>query len=364
MDFVRDKSKEDAGRIIEPGSLVIVFLHHDELDHVYMKPNEILNNKWGCFHHNDLIGQRFGSVWKSKIDKGWVYALAPTPELWARALPHRTQIVHELDASTIIFMLGLKPGYNVCESGTGSGAMSTTILRTIAPTGHLYTFEFNQVRALAAIEEFKQNKLSDMVTVTHRDVCSKGLSNQEDENYGFAPLGPQSVDAVFLDLPEPWLAIPQANKILKYNKRLCSYSPCIEQTQKTCIALRANGFHSIKTIETRLKTYDVLKTSFPIPDFGDDNDDGDDKNNEKSSLSSSSTSSSALSSSLSDKKEAKRPRNEVTTDKQCLVAKVNATMRGHSAFLTFAERGFGSTPSTTTTTTDITAESNIPASDN
>jgi tRNA (adenine57-N1/adenine58-N1)-methyltransferase catalytic subunit len=74
-----------------------------------------------------------------------------------------------LDASTIVFLLGLKPGHVVCESGTGSGAMSTTILRTIAPTGHLHTFEFNKVRADTAVEEFKQNGLGNMVTVRHRD---------------------------------------------------------------------------------------------------------------------------------------------------------------------------------------------------
>lgn len=33
------------------------------------------------------------------------------------------------------------------ESGTGSGAMSTSIMRAISPTGHLHTFEFNKFRA-------------------------------------------------------------------------------------------------------------------------------------------------------------------------------------------------------------------------
>lgn len=77
--------------------------------------------------------------------------------------------MHELDASTIVFLLGLKPGHIVCESGTGSGAMSTTILRTIKPTGHLNTFEFNKVRAEMAAIEFKSNGLEDLVTVRHRD---------------------------------------------------------------------------------------------------------------------------------------------------------------------------------------------------
>lgn len=32
-------------------------------------------------------------------------------------------------------------------------------MRTIAPTGFLYTFEFNEIRAKTAQEEFKENEL-------------------------------------------------------------------------------------------------------------------------------------------------------------------------------------------------------------
>lgn len=167
MDFGIEKDENT--RLIRTGSLVIVFLSHSELSHVYIKPGGILNNKWGSFHHDDVIGRSFGVTWQSRAQRGWVYALSPTPELWARALPHRTQIVHELDASVIVFMLGLKPGYVVCESGTGSGAMSTTIARSIAPTGHLHTFEFNESRVKAATEEFRANGLSHLITVRHRD---------------------------------------------------------------------------------------------------------------------------------------------------------------------------------------------------
>ena len=38
--------------------------------------------------------------------------------------------------------------------------------------------------------------------------------------------------------------------------RLCSFSPCIEQVQRTCQRLRANGFEEISTVECLRRTHE------------------------------------------------------------------------------------------------------------
>jgi tRNA (adenine57-N1/adenine58-N1)-methyltransferase len=63
-----------------------------------------------------------------------------------------------------------------------------------------------------------------LITVRHADVCGKFHGDA-----GFPGIKDHSVDAVFLDLPEPWLAIEQAKKILKPSRNICCYSPCMEQ---------------------------------------------------------------------------------------------------------------------------------------
>lgn len=239
---------QSRGDTIAVGDLVILFETHKSVTYAYVKENEIFQNRFGAFHHNDMIGKPFGCKVPSRISKGFMYLLAPTPELWSKALKHRTQIIYTPDASAIIFNCHLKPGSRVIEAGTGSGSLSTSFARTVAPSGHLFTFEFNQHRAETASIEFERNGLKDFVTVEHRDVCERGFPSE---------LMNKSIDAVFLDLPSPWKVIPYTKQVLKLNGSVCTYSPCIEQVQQTCDALREGGFQMIRTIETRLIPYEV-----------------------------------------------------------------------------------------------------------
>jgi tRNA A58 N-methylase Trm61 len=64
-----------------------------------------------------------------------------------------------------------------------------------------------------------------LITVECRDVCAK----VDHYGGGFGNLLDNSIDAVFLDLPEPWLVIPYAKRVLKPGSSICTYSPCIEQ---------------------------------------------------------------------------------------------------------------------------------------
>lgn len=60
--------------------------------------------------------------------------------------------------------------------------------------------------------------------------------------------------------------------------RICSFSPCIEQVQRTCLALEEHDFTEINTLEILLRVYNVRTISLQIPDLGQaagDNADGD-----------------------------------------------------------------------------------------
>lgn len=50
--------------------------------------------------------------------------------------------------------------------------------------------------------------------------------------------------------------------------RICSFSPCIEQVQRTCLALEEHDFTEINTLEILLRVYSVRTISLQIPDLG------------------------------------------------------------------------------------------------
>ncbi|XP_023149822.1 tRNA (adenine(58)-N(1))-methyltransferase catalytic subunit TRMT61A isoform X2 [Amphiprion ocellaris] len=244
---------------IQDGDVAIVYLSHNSVMPVKVQQGAQTQTRYGVIRHStDLIGQPYGS--KVTCSKGgWVYVLHPTPELWTVALPHRTQILYTTDIATITMMLELKPGSIVCESGTGSGSLSHAILRTIAPTGHLHTVEFHQQRAEKVQEEFAEHRVDHLVTVRNQDVCKDG--------FGVTGVA----DAIFLDIPSPWEAVGHAKAAMKrQGGRLCSFSPCIEQVQRTCQALVDQGFEEINTLEVLLRIHDVRTVSLPLPDFGPD----------------------------------------------------------------------------------------------
>lgn len=89
-------------------------------------------------------------------------------------------------------------------AGTGSGSLTHALARTVSPNGHVHSFDFHETRVSIAEIEFKNHGLS-VVSVRQRDVCQDGYGETMNS----------VADAIFLDLPLPWEAIPHARRAIK-----------------------------------------------------------------------------------------------------------------------------------------------------
>uniref|UniRef100_A0A0P4WSQ9 tRNA (adenine(58)-N(1))-methyltransferase catalytic subunit TRMT61A n=2 Tax=Scylla TaxID=6760 RepID=A0A0P4WSQ9_SCYOL len=246
--------------VIEEGDTVILYIGVSQIYALEVKPKVINKNgqgvdnvfqtKYGSVKVMDLVGKKYGS--RVNLSKGWGQVLYPTPELWTITLPHRTQILYTPDISMVLTQLEIGPGSIVCEAGTGSGSLSHAILRAIGATGKLHTFDFHKERVKVASEEFIRHGFGDRVIVLHRDVC--------DEGFGVEGVA----DAVFLDLPKPWDALPHAVSAIKTSGgRICSFSPCIEQVARTCEVLQSLGLQELLTLECLAREFQVKSISLP-----------------------------------------------------------------------------------------------------
>ena len=179
---------------------------------ITLKRNKYHNCKYGHFAHNDIIGKIYGSRIESKKGNvsGRVYVLKVTPNLWAKAVTLRTQIIQPSDQAVIISMLCIRSGSIVVESGTGSGAFTISLAQTVAPHGQVYTFEFNKDRVNKIYQDMKLLGIESVVTATHGDACAEK---------GFSIVETGSADAVMLDVPNPWLAINNAKHLTTHHSQ-------------------------------------------------------------------------------------------------------------------------------------------------
>ncbi|XP_027202489.2 tRNA methyltransferase 61 [Dermatophagoides pteronyssinus] len=254
MSFCRLKT------IIDEGDTVVVYLTPRQMYRVKVDRDEVFQTRLGALRMEELIGKPYGS--RIQCNKGNVLVLDMTPEIWTLLLPHRTQILYGPDIGMILMNLELRSGSFVIEAGTGSGSLSHSIARTIAPNGKLFTFDFHQKRVEIAREEFREHQIDHIVSVQQRDVCRDGFKFPEQSESESSTTTTIKVDAVFLDLPNPWEAIESAQNVMKNGAKICCFSPCIEQVQRSCQMLTRLNFSDIETIECVLRPYELRKASY------------------------------------------------------------------------------------------------------
>ena len=139
----------------------------------------------------------------------------------------------------------------------------------------MFTFEYHELRQKEAAEEFARRGDDDVIVSLHGDACAVGFvdaivqhENASRQAAGQQPLDAAQlgrpldwrdarVDAVFLDLPTPWLALPHADRVLVPGGKLVTFCPCIEQVAKVCDLLRSKeyGYRSIVTYELLQKPW-------------------------------------------------------------------------------------------------------------
>ena len=195
----------------------------------------------GFILYDAMIGRAWGSIIYSSLGVPYLVVQPGTADL-IRHIKRSSQVIFPKDSSYILMRLNVKPGARVLESGCGSGGLTLALAQAVMPHGRVYSQEIREDFIALTKRNMEKVKLAEYVTFI-----------QADSTQGF--LVEDKVDAVFLDMPEPWTCIPQARAVLKDGGFFGSLVPTTNQVQDILRALEPAGFGLIEVEEVITRSY-------------------------------------------------------------------------------------------------------------
>jgi tRNA (adenine57-N1/adenine58-N1)-methyltransferase len=163
----------------------------------------------------------------------WI--LKPSLQDKLQSIKRRAQIILPRDAAHIIMNCSIESGKTVLEAGIGSGSLTVALATAVSPNGIVISYDKRKDFIDHAIKNLKTAGLDRYVKTHIRDV-NEGINEK-------------NLDAVILDIPNPWEAVDYVWDALIPGGYFCTYSPLLSQVEKTVKKVRKNNFIEIKTFE-------------------------------------------------------------------------------------------------------------------
>jgi len=187
----------------------------------------------GVLDPSTLIKKQYGKQLEIGNKTFWI--LKPSLQDKLHGLDRLAQIILPRDSAHILMNCSIEPGQTVLEAGIGSGSLTIALASAIAPNGKVISYDLREDFIEHAMKNIKRAELEKYVTTKLRDVTKK--------------IDEKDLDAIILDIPNPWNAVKHAWKALKIGGYLCSYSPLISQVEKTVKEIEKHSFIETKTLE-------------------------------------------------------------------------------------------------------------------
>jgi len=229
----------------QANDMVMLISQDGKRFYIRLRPGHRLHTHQGIVEHDQLIGQSLGRQIISSTGHTYVIVEPSLDELM-KEVKRKTQIVYPKEAGRIILKLNIYPGRRVIEAGSGSGVLTLALARFVTPGGRVYSYEARLDILQNAQANLEEVGLAEAVEFKQRNISE-----------GFDETG---VDAVFLDVREPWRYLAQAKAALKGSGFLGAIVPTANQVSQLLIALKTYDFGGVEVEENFIRDYK------PVPD--------------------------------------------------------------------------------------------------
>jgi tRNA (adenine57-N1/adenine58-N1)-methyltransferase len=226
--------------IARDGDLVQLLGRRHKSHFLRLKAGAVFQTHRGELKHDDLIGQPWGTLLESHTGNPF-FLMQPSLADLITDIKRNTQIIYPKDIGYITMVMGIGPGVHVLEAGTGSGALTTAFAFLVGDQGRVTSYEKREEMQNLARNNLRRVDLLERVTLKLGDVAD-----------GFAE---REVDAIFLDLPNPYDYVPQVKASLKFGGYVGMILPTTNQVGLSVEALRYNNFAFVEVCELLLRFY-------------------------------------------------------------------------------------------------------------
>ncbi len=223
------------GNQIQEGDLVLLWFDEDEVSYLV----EVARAKKLGIHCGkpllveEWIGREFGE--KVACDHGHGVLLKPTMDDLMMKASRESGIIYPKDAALLMMKAGIRSGSKVLEVGTGSGSLTMALAESVAPTGHVHTFDRRTDLPLNAKKNITRAGLNEYVTFHQRQSAE--------------PFPEKGFHAAILDIPTPWEELDVVKEALYPGGRVVSLNPTFNQIETMAEALRRSGFIRVECLE-------------------------------------------------------------------------------------------------------------------
>ncbi len=241
--------------MIKEGDLALIYVDERRSKVVKVVKDKTLHTDRGYLKLGDLIGLEWGS--KVRLSTGvTAYVLKPTlVDLMFKSFKRATQVIYPKDLAYMVMLSGIGEGSRVAEAGVGTGFLTAVLAWAVGSRGHVYGYEIKKEYIDVASRNLESAGLSGRVTLKNKDI-TQGIDEQE-------------LDAVFLDMPNPWDVFPHLQNSLKPSGSLVIFVPTVNQVLKILSHMREfKKLTNISVAELILREYQVSQEALRPKSIG------------------------------------------------------------------------------------------------
>ena len=228
-------------RLVCEGDVALLIGPRDKRFVVQLRSGRKLQTHVGEIEHDALIGKAYGCRSWSHLGKPFLILEPSVHDLVLLDIKRKGQIIYPKEAGYLLLKMNIHSGCRVIEAGTGSGGLTLVLARAVAPGGRVFSYEAREEMQENAARNLRKLKLEEWVDFKTRDI-TPGFDETD-------------VDALFLDVREPGLYLPQCCAALVNGGFFGALVPTTNQVSELITALHLGEFGDVQVEELLLRRY-------------------------------------------------------------------------------------------------------------